>query len=197
MRLGIDLDNTLVCYDELFAKLAEETGLLAPGVARNKQAIRDYLRAAGREDQWTVMQGLAYGSRMGDAECFADATSFLQRCRASGVDWWIISHRSRVPYLGDPIDLHDAARRWLVNSGLISSGDLQRVFLELTVDAKLARIRDVGCDVFIDDLTELLLHAAFPKGVRRVLFDPKDQNPDHPEYERVTSWSDVGKQLGI
>ena len=197
MRLGIDLDNTLVCYDKLFGKLAAETGIIPSDLARNKQAIRDYLRAAGREEQWTLMQGLAYGSRMDDAECFADAASFIQRCHASGVDWWIISHRSRVPYLGDPIDLHDAARRWLVNSGLIASGDLHRVFLELTVDDKLTRIRDLGCDVFIDDLTELLLHAAFPTGVRRILFDPTNQNPDHSQYERATSWSELGKALSI
>src|SRR5881392_3621645 len=70
MLVGLDFDNTIVCYDRLFHRLATERGLLPHGVAENKGAVRDYLRSIGREDDWTEMQGVGYGPRISDAEPF-------------------------------------------------------------------------------------------------------------------------------
>ena len=42
--LGIDFDNTLVNYDNLFHKVAVEKGLIKYSLPANKIAIRDYLR---------------------------------------------------------------------------------------------------------------------------------------------------------
>ena len=42
--LGLDFDNTLVLYDNLFHQIALEKGLIDHSVAANKIAIRDYLR---------------------------------------------------------------------------------------------------------------------------------------------------------
>ena len=44
--IGIDFDNTIVCYDDVFARVAVELGLVPPKVATSKTAIRDHLRAA-------------------------------------------------------------------------------------------------------------------------------------------------------
>ena len=40
LRIGIDFDNTIACYDRLFAGLAAEIGV----VAKAKQAVRDAVR---------------------------------------------------------------------------------------------------------------------------------------------------------
>src|SRR5687768_16860309 len=80
MRLGIDLDNTIISYNSLFAQLAVESGLVPPDVATNKQSIRDYLRRQGQEDRWTELQGIAYGSRIEEALPFPGIYEFFQRC---------------------------------------------------------------------------------------------------------------------
>ena len=41
--LGLDFDNTIVRYDNLFHKLAIEKGLIEQSVPRDKKAIRDYI----------------------------------------------------------------------------------------------------------------------------------------------------------
>ena len=38
LRIGIDLDNTLVCYERLFAELAREHGLPATAANRSDQS---------------------------------------------------------------------------------------------------------------------------------------------------------------
>jgi hypothetical protein len=196
MRLGIDLDNTIISYDRLFTQLATERKLVPPHIASNKQSIRDYLRAQGQEDCWTDLQGIAYGSRIDEAVPFQGVQDFFRRCAVAKVDWWIISHRSPQPYLGEPVDLHAAARNWLLKRGFVSTSQLDRVKLEVCREAKLRSILETGCDAFIDDLPELLVAPDFP-AVRRILFDPADQNPDRTEYERATSWAEIGKLLEI
>jgi hypothetical protein len=197
MRLGIDLDNTIVNYDALFARLAEEHGLLPPHVAASKQAIRDSLRMQGREDRWTELQGIAYGSRMEEAVPFDGVDEFLRRCTKANIEWWIISHRTLQPYLGAPVDLHAAARQWLLRRGILAEKQLDRVKLAVSRQLKLDCIANTECSIFIDDLPELLLDDQFPRGVRRVLFDPFDQNPDRAEYERAKHWLEIASLLGV
>lgn len=197
MRLGIDLDNTIINYDALFARLAGERSLVPPSFTVNKQTIRDYLRAHNQEDCWTELQGIAYGSRMEEAVPFAGFDEFLARCNAARIDWWIISHRTQWPYLGAAMDLHQAARQWLVTRGFIPDAKSGQVKLETSREAKLGSIERTECDVFIDDLPELLCDPLFPRNVRRILFDPGNQNPDRAEYERATSWIEIARLLNL
>lgn len=63
--------------------------------------------------------------------------------------------------------------------------------LALTKRAKIDRIAELDCDVFVDDLTEILAEPGFPVKTRKVLFDPADQFADNPSYTRVKSWADL------
>jgi len=47
MRVGLDFDNTLIRYDELFHNLALKQGLIPDSVPPQKNKIRDHLRRKG------------------------------------------------------------------------------------------------------------------------------------------------------
>jgi len=193
--IGVDLDNTIVRYDELLWAEALRRNLIPPSVSPSKQAVRDWLRRSGQEERWTELQGCVYGPRMGDASPFPGALEFFHRCRRSGIPICIISHRTRFPYRGEPYDLHQAARDWLAAHGICDPPgiglDRGRVHLELTKEAKLARIAETGCSHFIDDLAELLADPAFPHGVRKILFDPGGACPACPGVARAASWAEI------
>jgi hypothetical protein len=199
--IGIDFDNTIVCYDEVFVRAAVELGLVPADVATSKTAIRDHLRAIGEEDRWTELQGTIYGPRMSDAPPFPGVLEFFQACRAAGVPVAIVSHRTRFPYLGERHDLHAAARDWLASHGFHDSAGIglpnDRVFFEETKEAKLARIAELGCTHFIDDLPELLAHPLFPRDVRRILFDPHAAAPLPADTSRLSAWDQAGAVLGL
>jgi FMN phosphatase YigB (HAD superfamily) len=200
MLVGLDFDNTIVCYDRLFHRLARERGLLPDGVAETKGAVRDYLRSVGREDDWTEMQGVGYGPRISDAEPFPGVKEFLRSCKQTGVKVAVVSHKTKHPYRGEKHDLHAAAHAFLQAHGFYATTDTglspDAVFLELTLQAKLARIGTLGCDVFVDDLPELLGEPAFPAGTRKVLFDPAGTNADRADYARVRSWAEIAGSVG-
>jgi hypothetical protein len=194
MLVGLDFDNTIVCYDRLFHRLARERGLIPDTVPQTKSAVRDHLRSIDRENDWTEMQGVGYGPRISDAEPFPGVLDFLKQCKAHGIRVAVVSHKTKHPYLGEKYDLHEAAHTFLTRHGFYRTSDTGlsplSVWLELTKQDKLDRIGSLGCDVFMDDLPEFLGEASFPSRPRKVLFDPANACPDRADYTRVPSWSD-------
>ena len=195
MLVGVDFDNTIVCYDQLFHRVAVEQGLIPPQVPTTKGSVRDYLRQCGREAAWTELQGYVYGARMQESPAFPGAREFFARCAGQGVPVCIISHRTRHPFQGPRYDLHQAAREWLEGQGFYdpSGRGLQpdQVYFELTKQEKLERIAQVGCTHFVDDLPEFLAEPEFPTGVERILFDPHGYRPAGDRFRRVSSWREV------
>ena len=186
MRIGIDLDNTLADYRRPLERLCALHGL-GESQADPKLALRDHLRDAGREGEWTRLQGELYGPLMEEALLFTGAEQFLARCREQGVECHIISHRTRRPISGDDHDLHEAASLWLARFGL--SG--VPAYFEETKKQKLERIASLGLDVFIDDLPEILNDPGFPVHTRAILFDPGDRHARHENIRRAPTWMAV------
>jgi hypothetical protein len=200
MRIGIDFDNTIVSYDALFHKVARERGLIPHNIPVNKVAVRDYLRLAGKEALWTEMQGYVYGARMDEALAYPGMIEFLGTAAAAGHEVAVISHKTKHPFLGPQYDLHAAARTWVKKhlcKDAIALVPATHVFFELTKEEKLARIEAFRCDIFIDDLPEILQAKAFPTVVRRVLFDPERNHPgaDLPGIRVIHSWNEFEQCL--
>jgi len=195
MLIGVDFDNTIVSYDELFCMVAKEQGHLPADRSANKTQLRDRLRAEGREDVWTAMQGYVYGERMRDAKPFPGVLEFFSFSRSSRIPVAIISHRTRYPYKGPRHDLHAAAMQWLQENMVTGDGQAlfhkDRVFLEISKGDKMKRIVQQGCTHFIDDLPEFLLDVEFPLKVNRVLFDPDNCHASSPHFRHARSWEEI------
>ena len=191
MRVGFDFDNTIVCYDGSFHAAAVERGLVPPDLPADKKSVRDYCVAAGREDDWTELQGHVYGTWMDRVDLYPGVTEFMAALGRAGHSVWVVSHKSRTPYRGPPHDLHSAARRF-IEERLTDSGEPivapSNVILETTLSGKIARIDELQFDVFIDDLPEVLRNPAFPQRTRRILFDPQGHHAKEADLEAYSSW---------
>lgn len=186
MRIGIDLDNTLADYRRPLERLCASHGL--PGSpADPKLALREALRSRGEEREWTRLQGEIYGPLMREAELFAGAAETIRQWKATGSEVCVVSHRTKRPIVGEKHDLHAFARQWIDEQKL----DVADLFFEETKEAKLTRIGSLRCDVFIDDLPEILLHPGFPSATRKVLFDPGLSHPSRPDLPSARSWTEV------
>lgn len=193
-RIGIDFDNTIASYDEVFYKAALEKNLIPKEIFTAKGSVRDYLRIVSNEDAWTELQGYIYGARMDLAQAYPGVSQFLSRCHAKEIPAFIISHKTLYPFLGPKYDLHMAARNWLNRQPF---SWIPPVFFELTLQEKLKRIALQGCTVFIDDLPELLANKDFPSHVQKVLFDPHRLHPQEGNYLYATSWDEISRILQV
>jgi hypothetical protein len=191
-HIGVDFDNTIVCYDSLFHRVCRERSLIPADVPVSKSEVRNYLRRVGREDDWTELQGYVYGARLNEADPFPGVIAFFETCREQGIEVTIISHKTQYPYAGAKYDLHRAAQEWLALQGFFDPERIglppAKAFFESSKRAKLERIGQCGCTHYIDDLPEFLAEPGFPAAVRRVLFDPNSHYPDSPDYLRVNDW---------
>lgn len=197
--VGLDFDNTIVCYDGVFQKVAIENNLLPEKFATSKNEIRDYLRKIDKENSWTELQGYIYGKCMMEAKPFPGVFDFFQRSNNLNIKVYIISHRTLFPFLGPKYDLHQAAKEWLARQRFHDSQEPilppGSIFFVLTKADKVQRIIDLGCTHYVDDLPEIL--EMLPSNVVKILFSP-DNKPQVPnEWRMIRSWNELPSLLDI
>lgn len=195
--LGVDLDNTLVCYDDLFHAAAIEEGLIPISTPASKELVRDAIRLRpGGEEQWTRLQAVVYGLRMREARLFDGADACLRAVVKAGIPVRIISHKTATAVLdGAEIDIREPALRWMEERGFFSGGGLgllqSDVFFESTRADKIARIARHGCSHFIDDLVEVFAEPSFPVAVGKLLFAPHGRAAVPESIRAFRSWAEL------
>ena len=198
LHIGVDLDNTIIDYDGVFGPVAEEMGLLARGAARaSKEEVKAQLIDLDpSENLWMRLQGQVYGRRIGHARIYRGVADCLALARTKGARVSIVSHKTRHGHF-DPfaVDLWEAACGWLTDQGFFDPDQLALspadVHFEETREAKVARIGAIGCDIFIDDLPEVLLHPRFPPSVEAIWFAGDRIVPGVNGLFAYRAWRDI------
>jgi len=199
MHLGVDLDNTLVCYDEVFLWGAHHLKLLPDGWSGNRKEVRDYLRSDPYgEEVWQRLQGKVYGHWMYRASLFVGVYRFLWRCRVRKIRVDIVSHKSMFGHFDrEKIPLRDCAMDFLRHAGLFSENDnsmIKSVEFVSNQEKKLQLIEKKNFDWFIDDIPELLESEKFPTQTSALLFEPNG-NGYTGKLDTVISWSELERRL--
>ena len=197
--IGIDFDNTIVCYDALFYKVAREMDLVPDGIVNTKKAVRDYVQEHISNNEWTLLQAEVYGPRLLEAELYPGVDDFFIKCRMKSIPTRIISHKSRHPAGKKSYDLHLSAHDWLERNGFFSEDGINlsrdKIIFAETRQEKIYQICVHGCRYFIDDLPELFAEPDFPSWVKKMLFDPFDVHLQWSDGYRARSWDQIFKFL--
>ncbi len=198
MVLGVDFDNTIVHYDELFHSVAVERGLIPPSVPARKNEVRDHLRQQGRERDWTELQGHVYGPHMAGAQPFPGVLEFFTHAVRRRLPIHIISHKTRTAVIGG-FDLQQTAREWLMAQGFFDPHRIglspEHVHFGETRQEKIRCIRETGCTHFVDDLEDTFLETAFPHHVVQILFG-HHESPHHlPAVVPLADWSQISRYV--
>lgn len=200
MRIGLDLDNTLVEYDHIFHAVAQADGLVDGAVAIDKTAVRDHIRRHHRDGEhlWQVLQAKIYGPLLTRAPAFEGVRDFLVRARAQGCRFAVVSHKTRFAAADpDGCDLRAAATAWLAGQGFFRDGFVRESDVHYcdTRDEKVATIAQLGFDWFVDDLVEVLDHPGWPAATRRVLFHPAPPADLDLGILALAEWSAIADHL--
>ncbi len=198
MHIGVDFDNTIVRYDELFHRCALELGLIPRDLPVSKAAVRAYLWSQPQGNTpWTELQGVVYGERMQEAVPCRGVEDFLEFSEEAGIRLSIISHKQEYPALGPRVNLRNAALKWIEDHhfygdrpGGLRKGD---VHFEASRSGKLACIQASTCTHFVDDLPEVFLDAEFPASVLKLLYagDAHSETPGLPGLLVFHDWRSI------
>ena len=196
-HIGLDFDNTIAGYDRVFLDAGIEAGLLASGFTGTKKGIRDAIRSGPEGDiGWQRLQGQVYGKLMSRAALIEGVAEFLTQCRERGVPVSVISHKTEFGHFdSERIDLHGAARNWMTEHGFFDAGRFaipeERVYFEPDRAGKIARISEVGCSHFIDDLAEVFDDPSFPEDVDAILFAAGEDEPPDGPFAACRDWNEI------
>jgi hypothetical protein len=194
MIIGIDFDNTIINYSDLFYEAGLSLGVLPDNAGFSKKTIREYLIGIGREDDWIKIQGLVYGEYIRNAKVMDGFSPFSDLCYENGWKIFIISHKTQDSIVGEKFNLRTPAINWLEKNrifGMDIRGAVEGVFFEATRSEKVGRINQLGCDIMIDDLAEVLLHPDLLEGIIKILYDPDRKSTPDPGYFTAGSWDQI------
>lgn len=188
MKIGLDFDNTIVCYDNAIRILSKELNLPL-SLNKSKIEIRDYLRIQDRETEWTKFQGELYGPGINFANLYENCKETIKKLNNNQHELFIISHKTKYPYEGVQYNLHKFANNWIeknISQDIIKKNKIY--FLE-TLDEKINIINLLQIDIFIDDLPEVINHINFPKYTKGIIFDPDKKFITY--HNRITNWGEI------
>lgn len=195
LRIGIDLDNTLIDYDRVFCDVSIDWGLVPAEFAGSKRDVRDHIRSTGDgEVAWQRLQAHVYGPAILGARVADGAALFIQRARDRGAELTIVSHKTaRANLNAHDVNLRDAALGWLRANGIAGPNAVpeSNVYFEDTRAGKIARIVALRCTHFIDDLEEVFDDPAFPRDVERLLLTSAASSGSHPTYASFREIADA------
>ena len=113
MVVGFDFDNTIIDYTSSFIQLAKKKNLVPPEINKDKISIRNYLRDQNIEKEWTVLQGEVYGKNIMNAVIYKGLLDIFEHLSSKNFKIKIISHKTKFPYLGEKVNLRNAALEWI------------------------------------------------------------------------------------
>lgn len=189
-KLGIDFDNTITDYSSVFRQVALKKKIIKNNTpVFSKNEIKNYLINNNNERVWTELQGLVYGKYLQFASpqpYLIDTLTFLND---KNVQFYLISHRTLYPYIGEKINLHNAAKKW-IDLNIAQFFNSENIFFELTIEDKIQRANDLDIDFFIDDLEKILLHPNLSNEIHKILYDPEKKHLNSP-LKTINQWKDL------
>ncbi|MFA4795837.1 phosphotransferase [Leptospira kirschneri] len=182
LRIGLDFDNTLACYDEVFAIVAKEQKLIPNEWRGSKKELRDFLRTLEKgELLWQKVQGKVYGKYMNQATLFPGVAEFLWKCKLNQVEVFIVSHKTEYGHFDEEkINLRTAALQWMEQKGFFDPNEfdisIENVFFSTTRLEKIKKINELELSYFIDDLVEVFEEKEFSSFTKKILFGKLEAN---------------------
>ena len=104
----------------------------------------------------------------------------------------IATKNSRLYINASQINLHNAAKKWIKNKNLcdLVSIDKKNIFFLESKKEKIDKIKDLKCDIFIDDLENILIK--LPKNLKKIHFTIKN---DKKNIIMMKRWSEIHQIL--
>jgi hypothetical protein len=197
IHIGIDFDNSIVDYGDIFRKRAFERGYLSSTISLSKEEVKIKIKSLSNgEQKWGVLQAEVYSEGINGAVIMKGFSSFVAECRRCHLPLSIISHKSKHnPYDLKRRNLQYPALDWMKKNRFFDKGGYafteDRVFLLETLEDKVGCIKTLNCSHFIDDLRKVLNHSNFPKGVKKILFSPEFSTVNVSRIDFAGNWEKI------
>ena len=165
IKIGIDLDNTIINYENSFKKFLIEKKIFLKKT--NKSKIKKFINNHPKIKSWTKAQEEIYGYYIRFANVFKNYKYFETFALRNSCKLYIISHKTKLSQYSKKYNLRNVANNWLKKN--IKKKNY-RIFYSNTVNEKIKIISKIKPKYYIDDLIEILENKKIPKKINKIFF---------------------------
>lgn len=186
MRIGFDLDNTIINYEKSYSHYFSKKKFV------KKNDIKKILFKKKLVKSWQSLQEKVYSKGLNQASCYPGVINFLYFLEKNKINFYIVSHKTKKPYTGKKIDLRAYAKSWIKKNiqTKVNIPD-KNIFFEETKEDKIKRIKSLKLDYFIDDLDIIL--QKLPDNMFKLLFNPNVLEKTSKKKIIFSNWNDLYK----
>jgi hypothetical protein len=172
LRIGFDLDNTIVDYTEsskLYAQLNSIHGVSDTSELRNFFLSHNDFSGWTRAQSWLYFDGLEY------AQLSDGIIETIEKLRNLGSFVAIVSHKTeRTPDDFGSFPIRQQMQDWLTCTVLPTIVD-DNIFYSESLEDKITLIEKMSFDYFVDDLVKVLKHPRFPLKTKPILYSTQSK----------------------
>jgi len=178
MKIGVDLDNTIINYDASIGLAVKSFGIEMGAFPATKRETKQMLVYLQGPNAWTEFQGYLYGQYLysGNIRAFDGCLSCLKNLVELGFEIEVVSHKTIHPVLGPKYQLRDIAKAWLTAHGFFNCdrGPVKNINFCSSQHSKIKYINKSSFDFFIDDLAEVIDQISVKRS--KILFNDNGQS---------------------
>lgn len=199
MRIGIDLDNTIIDYSNSFIFGINNNKLLTKNIINliikknkiNNISIKELIKSkiiqtTNGEKKWRKLQSEVYGKLITYALVNSEIYKFLTLCNHKNYKIYIVSHKTKYGHYSKKENLlRLSALKFLKNKKIINNFiNSKNIFFTDTLNDKINKISELKLDYFIDDLKKIFDNKNFPKRTKKILFSDNF-------YKKSLNWNQI------
>ncbi len=185
LRIGIDLDNTIIDYSNSFLFGINSNNFLSKNIIKyivkknkiNNVSIKELIKSSIKktvngEKKWRKLQSEVYGKLIKYALVNSEIYKFLTLCNHKDYKIYIVSHKTKFGHYSKKDNLLRVyALNFLKNKKIINNLiPSKNVFFTDTLNDKIDKISELKLDYFIDDLKKVFDNKNFPKYTKKIIF---------------------------
>tara|TARA_B110000285_G_scaffold226007_1_gene285071 strand:+ start:293 stop:880 length:588 start_codon:yes stop_codon:yes gene_type:complete len=186
IKIGIDLDNTIINYHNSFKKYLRERRILLKNI--NKEKVKFIANNNSKIKNWTEAQEEIYGKYIVFAKLFKFFEEFEKFALNKNMKLYIVSHKTKYSQFSKKYNLHTQSNKW-IKKNIIK--DKYQIFYVNTINEKIKQIAKIKPNYFIDDLLEVFDNKNFPKNVKKIHFS-KTKNE---KILTLNNWRKIKKYI--
>lgn len=190
MKLGIDIDNTILDYSFSFVKHANIIFETSMPEGSTKLQVQNHVVINKGEPSWTQLQGVVYSQTPLEATVSEGFKEFLGFARSESANVMFVSHKTKFPIDGPKVNLREPVLDLLRKEGLLNAA-LQGedvIFCDST-EEKLEVIAIRDFDFFIDDLASVI--SKLPNNLQGLHYKCECVSPLSAQHQPMGHWSQI------
>ena len=196
MRIGIDLDNTIINYHKLFnleCKRIIHSNKKPKDISSiffTKEKTKNYIIKNFSLEKWIYIQNLVYAKKIHFAEIDDHFLNFLKFCKDLNYEIFIISHKTKFSNIFKNINLRNESINFLKAKKIFQRKLVKKknIFFYSEREKKIEKIKKMKLDYYIDDL-KVVLENLNKKKTNLILFS----DINCKSYKTFSNWLGINK----